>query len=1555
MAKKITEQQQQGLTNARAERNPPGTEPIRPRQKPSTTALTKPLTKLTIKPGQFGEYKNATVFEHPNDSILLDVFNRNGLYLETFPVLDYGVSGTTLSVDVEKALQLNNYIAGQFTISLKAIRNYLGSYNGPKLQIQEISNDRLEVRLVPASTDPFSTELSAQDIAFQDFFANGFFQLDKLSTLSNLKLNWSLQDAVGVFDYVQDRFTYQATPYSIIFKLIEPLSSTLSVDDFVWISQEVSETINEDIIIYPPISKSSKTYIAGPNFDVNTKRGFQQSTEYKNWDTILSYASSSITTALLSQSKNEGIDLNVDYTRFENFIHFGSAQARISNFYDKVKVLEYYQDIVDSISTDLSGLAQSSISSSNYYVLQKDSYLNKIETVKGAFDGFEKYMYYGSSSYVTNSFGEFLDMSYPKSGSTKPYTLYPANNVVVTNWLTGILASASLYDNLNAHRLVNFIPSHIQEDPGNEITSTFIDMIGHFFDTQYQYVDQFTNIYDRHQSLTDGFAKDLVHYVAESLGTDFDNGQSFDDLWSYTLGYNISGSFNNGLNLSSEDRTREVWKRIINNLPYLLKTRGTERGLRALINSFGIPSTILRIREFGGPEPDFDTQSTYDVDRFYYGLNVGAGNTTTQPPHVLLPWSSSDSTRRTPVGLEMRFKAAPFSGSTNRMNLVSWYSASTDVSTKHTSPVGTLDVGRDAGGDYAQFQMPTAFASKATPIKLYIPSSSNNPALFDGKWVNLYLTYTRAIYTTVSSPATQSLTSSISLYAGLKSNYSDVPLIYSASIVVSGSSLDQNHADSGSGFADYRFAYWGIHNTGIGASNSNARSIIIGSSSRTTAYPVTTASFSGSIQEVRYWGSQPTINTGSATTFSASVLLVTGSAPINTSPFYAHVISPTTIVSLNRENPSWTGATSSYSDLFYRLTLGTDNKKINVYTTSSISGSQPDQAPRLGPSTFLYFPQSTASQWTPVVETNYMPWPDLGGNRQISNKIRVDELYTPSTELFWNRMTEKSLQDTQPTDSPKLGVYFSTADQVNEDIAEQFGGLHLDDYIGGYGSVYSSSYDDLEQIQRAYFRKYGWNPSSSFGTTSPRFDSATYIRLIANFDGALFNLIKKFVPHRANLQTGLVIEPHILHRPKIGYRKPTWTDETYETTIDIPDQTQTPGGAVQDAAGGGQADYCWDGGIARPYVTPVGDYPEQTSTNLNTEVTVTLAGAQNEYNNRGINEQLVQADSLYATADADYTSYGREKIRGSQYDFYTWYKTGSGELDWRYDRANSRDQWDPIGISVLNNRKSENMLINDANVAYNGTDIYAGKGSFTRDTSLTLNTNPVTDANRDSTGALARLGVRVMTESASVRTYFGWSGTGSFWELSSAATLAFGVTESIGQPRTGSANIIAFGNGPDYYDVSFITHRSATSFPATMSVWYGTSGSGLSPNTTLNITGTSTSPNTLSQRVMSPSALNADLFLQINTTVGATGYQYVRVDDVVVKAYKYAQVQDYHCGDNASYGQQSQKYNGSKLTSNDWNQDSPDTIDGGPVISIIEGPGVEIAVNPNSNGTFTFR
>ncbi len=60
---------------------------------------------------------------------------------------------------------------------------------------------------------------------------------------------------------------------------------------------------------------------------------------------------------------------------------------------------------------------------------------------------------------------------------------------------------------------------------------------------------------------------------------------------------NISQSF---ATLPAEQLTGEIYKRLYHNLAYLLKTRGTERGVKALITAFGIPTDILDPHEYGG-------------------------------------------------------------------------------------------------------------------------------------------------------------------------------------------------------------------------------------------------------------------------------------------------------------------------------------------------------------------------------------------------------------------------------------------------------------------------------------------------------------------------------------------------------------------------------------------------------------------------------------------------------------------------------------------------------------------------------------------------------------------------------------------------------------------------------------------------------------------------------------------------------------------------------------------------------------------------------------------
>jgi hypothetical protein len=194
-----------------------------------------------------------------------------------------------------------------------------------------------------------------------------------------------------------------------------------------------------------------------------------------------------------------------------------------------------------------------------------------------------------------------------------------------------MLLSASLYDDENQDNLYNTVPTYLSEDPANSEYELFLNMIGQHFDILYSYINTITDRFNADNRLDYGISKDLVADALRGAGLKlYQNNFSSDDLYSALLGINASGSLlpptgseviTNYITASNdayplENVNKSTYKRLYHNLPYLLNKKGTVEGLRALINCFGIPDTILRISEFGGKDKD----NTNDWDYFKIDL-----------------------------------------------------------------------------------------------------------------------------------------------------------------------------------------------------------------------------------------------------------------------------------------------------------------------------------------------------------------------------------------------------------------------------------------------------------------------------------------------------------------------------------------------------------------------------------------------------------------------------------------------------------------------------------------------------------------------------------------------------------------------------------------------------------------------------------------------------------------------------------------------------------------------------------------------------------------------
>ena len=241
------------------------------------------------------------------------------------------------------------------------------------------------------------------------------------------------------------------------------------------------------------------------------------------------------------------------------------------------------------------------------------------------------------NSYASFPGGRFTDITsslnlydegfgFYNSGST--YITTP--NTTTTNWYLGTMDSASVYDNMNLNALKNNIPQFISEDENNSDYLLFLDMVGNHFDILWSYIKGMTDQRMITETNSYGINDELLYNYLESFSWDAKNLNSNKNLWGYLFGLNGKSVsvLNNAddYTITPEQYTKTIWRRIANNLPYLLKHKGSKRGIKALMSSYGIPQSMLTIMEFGGPVADDAAPSTFTYETLSSTLVFNTGS-----------------------------------------------------------------------------------------------------------------------------------------------------------------------------------------------------------------------------------------------------------------------------------------------------------------------------------------------------------------------------------------------------------------------------------------------------------------------------------------------------------------------------------------------------------------------------------------------------------------------------------------------------------------------------------------------------------------------------------------------------------------------------------------------------------------------------------------------------------------------------------------------------------------------------------------------------------------
>lgn len=562
-------------------------------------------------------FDSVSQFNPKTDRVEFSIYDEQGLLRHFNPqytnyrvILNYNNitnSVSTVTVDPEKDLKGEGYDQGNYTVYYNFLRDEISSSLESPFFITQISSDRTEIRV--ASNNLTNEELQEGVQTFLNnlndspYFED--FRLDLGNNIISIANNILLD-------------TTNNQQYSILIKLYEALPEQIEIKDSLTISLQTADEVSYNIKFEPKVfPKPQPKKIGAPNFNINIADKSNNDTIYKSSNDILNISLSSSYDEIQALLNNKGIKVNIDYSDFNNFVYFSSAEERVRNFYYKVGLIEGYKN---EIST-LDSLSSTNISSSTTVLEQQ------IRQIKENFDGYERYQYYSSGS----------SNIYPKTNSTPTYTLAGTGSVDALSWLNTQILLASDYDNESVDRLVSSLPEYVQSDERNASYLLFMDMVGQHFDNIWIYIKDISNRYDGDNRLDRGISKDAVRDALTSMGMNvYQNNISDLDLTSALTTVNSEGgtgiiSGSGEINTTTidiadpepkEDAVKGVYKRIFHNLPFLLKKKGSVEGLRALINTFGIPEAILRISEFGGEKGEAEFWEYYQ-NVSNYGMTNG--------------------------------------------------------------------------------------------------------------------------------------------------------------------------------------------------------------------------------------------------------------------------------------------------------------------------------------------------------------------------------------------------------------------------------------------------------------------------------------------------------------------------------------------------------------------------------------------------------------------------------------------------------------------------------------------------------------------------------------------------------------------------------------------------------------------------------------------------------------------------------------------------------------------------------------------------------------------
>jgi hypothetical protein len=804
-------------------------------------------------------------------------------------------------------------------------------------------------------------------------------------------------------------------------KLLQPVPDEISTNSTVFLSREVSKTVIDKLRVRFAPELDATPYLRPKNLKVSANIDSGKSLRNVTLNT-LSLQSGSV--GLIDPVNNKTFEdqifrqwysydfnsseLNIDFTDYNNFIFYSSAAMRLAAFQEKLYQLQTLETKRKQFLTTYT--ANTASVGLLYLQDQSATFAKQQEDIIRGFDRYEQYLYstpsgsnspYSASAYYADDAQEYNSLAYwPKSGSA----LWPVDSSVVENWYTSQSLIAQRFDEFNENNLINTIPTHIREDENSDAYITFISMVGHFFDTIKPFADQFPQIYNRDLNPNMGVSKDLVNEIAQSFGFTLPTLNSI-----YNLADNIIGTVDE---IPRRDMTAEIYKRLLHNLPFFAKAKGTKTALETLLKTFGISSQLVSVKETGTP-----TTSSYHV---YEEYTNGIDFDETKPLYIRIPVSAS---ARNPTTLQ--FSCVPTKNKT--MTLLTGDSKwALNVVTHPTiSTLGRIEI-----------------TSGSTQTKIL---SSSYQEIFD-ELINV----TVQTYAAVSSLYVTQVDGEDLVFNSVSSNSSIFPTLWDST----------------------QYVYIG----GAG--------------------PLVSSSYEGTFDEIRLWNDS----------LSEEVILNTAYDPGSNAGDTYSSAADNLLVQLSFNNVNTASFASS--------SIANESPYKNISDTPSLES--------------LYIFNASGSDIIRYNRTIRQDTILAGSSTYLTNKIKIapPPIFI-NTSVGGNRLYRTKSIVTAQTKQLQSGrnkviMSMNPTDIVNQNIIRNLGLENINAILGSPTSLYTQFDKSLATLKNHY-QKYHYVDVNT----------NKFIRIVSDLMSVLDQVVDYFIPSKATIFTGIIIEPNVLEQVKI--------------------------------------------------------------------------------------------------------------------------------------------------------------------------------------------------------------------------------------------------------------------------------------------------------------------------------------------------------------------------------------------------------------------------------------